>query len=85
MTSQEKFIRHNFQYHPPTGHAAVNHARIRDKARELALLLDECLPPSAGREKAAAITKVEEAMMWGCAGIARHANELEPKPCASTG
>ncbi len=65
-------IAHNFKYHPPVGSAAVNHERVRAKARELADLIDEALPAGAGREKAIAITKCEEAMMWACAGIARH-------------
>ena len=65
-------IEHNFKYHPPTGADPVKHARIRDQARELALLINEILPATAGREKATAITKVEEAMMWACAGICRH-------------
>jgi len=49
-----------------------NIAAVRAKAKELALLIDETLPTAAGREKATAITKCEEAMMWACAGIARH-------------
>jgi hypothetical protein len=65
-------IQHNFKYHPPTGSDPVKHALIRDKAKELALLIDETLPATAGREKATAITKCEEAMMWACAGICRH-------------
>jgi hypothetical protein len=65
-------IDHNFKYHPPKGNAADTHAAVRAKAKELAALIDETLPTAAGREKAAAITKVEEAMMWACAGIARH-------------
>ncbi len=65
-------IAHNFRYHPPVGAAVVDHERVRAKARELAELIDEVLPPKAGREKATAITKCEEAMMWACAGIARH-------------
>ncbi|HEX3890704.1 MAG TPA: hypothetical protein VHX90_07625 [Verrucomicrobiae bacterium] len=69
MNSQ---IEHNFKYHPPTGSDPVKHARVRDKARELALLIDEILPASAGREKATAITHVENAMMWACAGVCRH-------------
>jgi hypothetical protein len=70
-------INHNFKYHPPTGADPVKHARIRDKSRELALLIDELLPAAAGREKAMAITKTEEAMMWACAGICRFP---EPQP-----
>ena len=68
-------IEHNFKYHPPVGNAADKHAAVRAKAKELALLIDESLPATAGREKATAITKCEEAMMWACAGIARHSQE----------
>ncbi len=78
-------IAHNFKYHPPTGEAVVDHSRVRAKARELADLIDELLPAGAGREKATAITKVEEAMMWACAGIARHyAPPPEPIISSST-
>jgi hypothetical protein len=69
-------IAHNFKYHPPTGSAVVSHERVRAKARELADMIDELLPINAGREKATAITKCEEAMMWACAGIARHSQEI---------
>jgi hypothetical protein len=68
-------IAHNFKYHPPTGSAVVIHERVRAKAKELAALIDEVLPANAAREKATAITKCEEAMMWACAGIARHSQE----------
>ena len=78
-------IEYNFRYHAPTGNAVVNHERVRAKARELADLIDELLPLNAGREKATAITKCEEAMMWACAGIARHTTEpLKPLPCDYT-
>lgn len=68
-------IAHNFKYHPPTGSAVVSHERVRAKAKELAALIDELLPANAAREKATAITKCEEAVMWACAGIARHSQE----------
>lgn len=67
-------IEHNFKYHAPVGNATDKHTAVRAKAKELALLIDESLPLNAGREKATAITKVEEAMFWACAGIARHSN-----------
>lgn len=70
-------IEHNFKYHPPTAGAVVHHERIRAKAKELAALIDETLPPIAGRERAIAIHKCEEAMMWACAGIARHYNAYQ--------
>jgi len=65
-------IEHNFRYHQPSGLDVVKHDRIRHKARELADLIDELLPQAAAREKAVAITKCEEAMMWACAGVCRH-------------
>lgn len=68
-------IDHNFKYHPPTGEAVVHHQIIRDMAKNLAFAIDEYLPAEAGREKALAITKCEEAMMWACAGIARHSEK----------
>ena len=67
-------LAHNFKYHPPVALAAEKHAAVRAKALELANLIDDALPLNAGREKATAITKCEEAMMWACAGIARHSN-----------
>lgn len=69
-------IEHNFNYHPPVGNAAKKHAAIRAKAKELALLIDATLPPSAGREKASAITNCEQAMFWACAGIARNSEKV---------
>jgi len=75
-------IDHNFKYHPPVGFAKEIHAEIRDKAKALATVIEELLPAAAGREKALAVTKCEEAMMWACAGIARHADKIEPTPSA---
>ena len=67
-------IEHNFKYHPPVGKAAEAHTIVRNSAKTLASLIDEFVPAAAAREKAMAITKCEEAMMWACAGIARHSN-----------
>ena len=71
-------IEHNFKYHPPAGITAGFHEAIRTKAKELADLIDASLPPEAAREKASAITKVEEAMFWACAGICRHKTVNRP-------
>ncbi len=68
-------IQHNFKYQPPLGDAGASPAVIRAKAEQLAAFIDELLPPAAGREKAVAITKCEEAMFWACAGITRHSQE----------
>ena len=59
-----------FRYHKPKDDsAAVRHESIRFVCQEAAKAILSMVPP--GREQALAITKLEEAMMWGNAGIAR--------------
>lgn len=58
-----------FDYHPPTGDKPAVHEMIRRKARDLAECLMYCCPPS--RELAQAVLKVEEAMFWANAAVAR--------------
>lgn len=63
-------LAHRFAYHPPASDgAAAAHATVRDECGNLAGLIDELVPD--GREKALAVTKLEEAMMWANAAIAR--------------
>jgi hypothetical protein len=59
-----------FTYHPPKPGQPELYTAIRDKAKELAYLIEEVCPDS--REKSLAITKIEEAAMWANASIARH-------------
>lgn len=59
-----------YSYHALEGDQAERCRRIRDKARELAELIGECCPDS--REKSLANTKLEEAVMWANASIARN-------------
>lgn len=62
-----------FQYHPPTTEQTrTDHENVRRLFREVAEQVREILPRQAGRELALSITKIEEAMMWANAGIARH-------------
>lgn len=63
-------IEKRFTYHKPTENKASKYETIRDQAKELAYLIEELVPN--GREKALALTKIEEAVMWANAGIARN-------------
>jgi hypothetical protein len=65
-----KDIEHRFAFHPATDEEKRNaHTSVRDRCRQLADFLNEKIPE--GREKALAITHLEEVMMWGNAALAR--------------
>lgn len=59
-----------FTYHPPKPGQPEKYVTIRAKAKELACAVDLLAPN--GREKALALTKIEEAVMWANAAIARN-------------
>jgi len=64
-------IEHRFAFHAATTEEKRDeHTSARQHCRRLADVLDERLP--AGREKALAITKLEEVMFWANAAIARN-------------
>ncbi|MFC5184376.1 Acb2/Tad1 domain-containing protein [Actinomadura harenae] len=66
-----KELAHRFAYHPPTTPKKVgDHQGVRVACSELAARLDELLPD--GREKALAMTQIEQAMFWANAAIARN-------------
>lgn len=67
MTNNEMKTR--FTYHAPTEEQKKRYEAIRYKAGILAAYIDEFCPES--REQALAITKLEEAVMWANAAIAR--------------
>ena len=62
-----------FTYHKPTGNQPVYYEEIRGRAHELAFRLLDVCPES--RELSLAITKLEEAVMWANAAIARRSQE----------
>jgi hypothetical protein len=60
-----------FEYHPPKGNDQIMiYAQIREAGRKFALLLVQKTPSSTERE--IALQKIEEAVMWGNAGVARN-------------
>lgn len=68
-------VNHRFDYHPPSTPGVVaNHEQVRDICRSVALRFNRQLPDC--RETSLAITKLEEAMFWANAAIARHQAEL---------
>lgn len=63
-------IERNFTYHPPKDGQPERYARIRAKAKELALLIDAECPQS--RERSIALTDLENCVFWANAAIARN-------------
>lgn len=63
-------IENNFSYHAPKEGQPEKYNAIREKAKELAYLINEEVPNS--REKDVSITNLEAAVFWANAGIARN-------------
>lgn len=63
-------IDNNFKYHAPKEGQPAKYEAIREKAKELAYLIDQSCPKS--REKSLAITNLEQSVMWANASIARN-------------
>lgn len=67
---QKADIEHRFAFHAANDEEKRDaHTSVRQACAELAHYINERLPD--GREKSTAITKVEEAMFWANAGLAR--------------
>lgn len=67
MTEAELVNR--FNYHKPDEKKVQGHDAVRASLLWVANMLNETVPE--GREKSLAMTKLEEAMFWANAGIAR--------------
>lgn len=64
-------LENRFSYHkPPNDEVGMRHDSIRHACLEAARSIVIDTPP--GREQSLAITKLEEAMMWANAAIARN-------------
>ncbi|MCM3747440.1 hypothetical protein M3223_08740 [Paenibacillus pasadenensis] len=66
----EQQIENNFRYHSPKEGQPAKYESLRNKAKELAELIDELCPNS--REKSTAMTNLEQSVMWANAAIARN-------------
>jgi hypothetical protein len=63
-------LRHRFSYHKPKPGQPEKYQVIRSEALNLALTMEEFCPDT--RELSLAFTKLEEAVMWANASIARY-------------
>ena len=63
-------LERRFTYHPPQPDQVPRYNELREQGKALALLIVRLTPEN--REQACAITKLEEAIMWANAAIARH-------------
>ncbi len=63
-------IQRAFTYHAPRQGQPEMYNALREKAKELANLINETCPDS--RERSLAFTKLEETIMWANASIARN-------------
>jgi phage-related tail fiber protein len=70
---EQNDIDNRFTYHPPSETKATKHVMIRESGKTLTEIVNEMVPD--GREKSLAITKIEEAVMWANAGLARTPDE----------
>lgn len=70
MTQEQQVIENNFTYHAPKNGQPEKYEALRAKGKELAYLIVEHCPSS--RERSLAMTKLEEAIMWANASIARN-------------
>jgi len=63
-------IEKTFTYHPPKEGQHKKYENLRALAKDFAFMIDALCPNS--REKSLAMTKLEEAVMWANAAIARN-------------
>lgn len=70
MSDLNKQIENNFRYHSPKAGQPEKYTALRDEAKILAHSFIDICPES--RELSLALTKLEEAVMWANAAIARN-------------
>lgn len=70
MNDKRAQIERCFTYHPPRPGQPEKYNALREKAKELALLILDLTPES--REQSLALTELEYCVMMANAAIARH-------------
>lgn len=63
-----------FVYHRPFGTQPERYVAIREKAKELAVLIQASTP--ASREQSVALTNLQQTVMWANAAIAINEREV---------
>ena len=74
MTGEQ--IDNIFTYHPPFGTQQERYVSIREKAKELAHLMNDACPDS--REKSLALTNLQQSVQMANASIAINEKASEP-------
>jgi hypothetical protein len=74
----EKKIERTFSYHPPSGDQRLRYDVLRDRFKALAFTLVGITPVS--REQSLALTKLEEALFFANAAIARYEKNEAASP-----
>jgi len=69
LEEEAKRLERDFTYHAPKGTQSQRYEELRGKAKEFAELILLSCPNS--RERALAITKIEESIFWANSSIAR--------------
>jgi len=67
--TQEK-LNNNFTYHAPKGDQTTRYQELREAGKKVAELICKHVPESP--ERTNAVLKIEEAIFWANAGIARN-------------
>lgn len=67
---EQQDLDNRFTYHAPKGTQAARYESLRGVAKVLAETITQYCPPS--RERALALTNLEQASMWANASIARN-------------
>lgn len=80
-SADEWYLENNFTYHKPWGNQPERYQQLRDNARAYAEQIMLQVPPS--RERSLALTKLEEAVFWANAGIARNEKERVEEPASA--